>query len=136
MWQAEVSVDLRAVRDNVAYLRTRTTAAVMAVVKADGYGHGMIPSARAAIAGGATWLGGCTIPEAIALRADGITVPILAWLWTPGAALQGAVLADIDLSVSGLDQLAELTEASGALGRTARVHLKLDTGLSRGGATA
>src|SRR3954454_15861735 len=68
MWQAEVRIDLDAIRDNVATLCAATTAEVMAVVKADGYGHGMLPAARAALAGGATWLGGATLDEALTLR--------------------------------------------------------------------
>ena len=86
MWQAEVRIDLDAIRDNVALLRAGTTAEVMAVVKADGYGHGMVPSARAALAGGATWLGVATLDEALALRRAGITAPVLAWLHVAGPA--------------------------------------------------
>jgi alanine racemase len=136
MWQAEIRVDLNAIRDNVTQLRSRTTAQVMAIVKADGYGHGMIPSARAAIAGGATWLGSATVREALDLRAAGIEVPVLAWLWSPGTDLTAPILADVDISAAGLDQLAELVDAARATGRTARIHLKLDTGLHRSGATA
>jgi alanine racemase len=135
MWQAEIRVDLKAIRDNVAKLRSGTSAQVMAVVKADGYGHGMVPAARAALAGGATWLGGCTIPEALGLRAARVTAPILAWLWSPEAALAEAIAADIDLSVASLDQLDELVDAVRDAGRPAQVHLKIDTGLSRSGAT-
>ena len=135
MWQAEIQVDLRAIRDNVATLASGTSAQVMAVVKADGYGHGMIPAARAALAGGAGWLGTATIPEALALRAAGFTEPALSWLWTPGSPLAEAIVAGIDLSLGSLDQLAELVAAARAEGRTARVHLKIDTGLARGGAT-
>jgi alanine racemase len=133
MWQAEIQVDLRAIRDNVARLKAGTSAEVMAVVKGDGYGHGMVPSARAALAGGATWLGGCTIPEALQLRTAGIDVPVLSWLWAPGAALTEAVDADVDLSVASRAQLDELVER--VPGRAARVHLKLDSGLARSGAT-
>lgn len=134
MWQAEIRVDLDAIRSNVAKLRAGTTAEVMAVVKADGYGHGMVPSARAALDGGATWLGVCTVAEALALRAAGIEAPVLCWLWAPGVALGEAVAADIDLSVAGLDQLSELLDEARAVGRTARIHLKIDTGLNRNGA--
>src|SRR5206468_5916889 len=74
MWQAEVRIDLDAIRDNVALLRAGTTAEVMAVVKADGYGHGMLPSARAALAGGATWLGVATLDEGLVLRRAGFDV--------------------------------------------------------------
>src|SRR5438445_10747771 len=94
-------IDLAAVRANVAELRRRAgEAAVMAVVKADGYGHGMIPSARAAIAGGATWLGVAFAEEALALRAAGVDVPILAWLLAESDDVEPLVRADVDVSVS------------------------------------
>jgi alanine racemase len=133
MWQAEVRVDLDAIRDNVALLRAGTTAEVMAVVKGDGYGHGMLPSARAALAGGATWLGVATLDEGLELRRAGLDVPVLAWLHAPGMPLHEGVTAGIDLSASSLQLVAELTAAARRAERTARVHLKLDTGLSRGG---
>jgi alanine racemase len=135
MWQAEVRIDLDAIRDNVALLRAGTTAEVMAVVKADGYGHGMIPCARAALAGGATWLGVATLDEGLALRRAGIEAPVLSWLHSPGQPLHEGVAAGIDLSAGSLELLSELVAAARGAGRTARVHLKLDTGLSRGGAT-
>jgi len=136
MWQAEVRVDLDAIRDNVANLRARTTAELMAAVKADGYGHGMLPSARAALAGGATWLGVATLGEALELRAAGLTAPVLAWLHAPGMPLHEGVAADVDLSGASLSQLDELVTAARRAQRPARVHLKLDTGLGRGGASA
>jgi alanine racemase len=136
MWQAEVRVDLDAIRDNVARLRAGTTAELMAVVKGDGYGHGMVPAARAALDAGATWLGGCTLDEALALRAAGITAPVLAWLLSPGLSLHEGVRADVDLSAATVAGVAELVEAARQAGRTARVHLKVDTGLARGGAVA
>src|SRR4051794_23620384 len=134
MWQAEVRVDLDAIRHNVTRLRAATTAQVMAVVKGDGYGHGMVPAARAALDAGADWLGVCTLGEALGLRAAGITAPVLAWLHSPGQALHEGVAADVDLSTGSLGGLAELVEAARQAGRPARVHLKADTGLSRGGA--
>ena len=82
---AEVRVDLAAVRDNVAELRRREAdAELLAVVKADGYGHGLVPSARAALAGGASWLGTAVLAEALQLRAAGVPGRILAWLAAPG----------------------------------------------------
>ncbi|MGH8860855.1 MAG: alanine racemase [Jatrophihabitantaceae bacterium] len=133
--RAEAVVDLDAIRANVASLKAGTPAAVMAVVKADGYGHGLIPSARAALAGGATWLGTATIDESLALRAAGIDARTLAWLWTPGedGTVRAAVAAGIDLSVSSTWQLAIVAGAARELGSAARVHLKIDTGLSRNG---
>ncbi|GII24212.1 alanine racemase [Planosporangium mesophilum] len=134
MWQAEVRVDLDAVRNNLALIRRGTAADVMAVVKGDGYGHGMVPVARAAIEAGATWLGGCTLWEALQLRTAGITVPVLAWLLAPGQPLHDGVAADVDLAASSQSGLAEVVAAARRVGRPARLHLKIDTGLSRSGA--
>jgi alanine racemase len=136
MWQAEVRVDLGAIRHNLTLLRDRTAAEVMAVVKGDGYGHGMVPAARAALDAGATWLGACTLGEALELRAAGITAPVLAWLLTPGLPLHEGVAADVDLSAASLAGLAEVVAAARRVGRPARVHLKIDTGLGRSGALA
>ena len=136
MWQAEIRVDLDAIRTNVAHMREGTRAEIMAVVKGDGYGHGMVPAARAALAGGATWLGVCTLDEALGLRRAGVTAPVLAWLLAPGLPLHQAVEADVDLSASSLGLLEEIAAAARRAGRPARTHLKIDTGLARGGATA
>ena len=128
-------VDLGAIRDNVAALATHAgSAAVMAVVKADGYGHGLLPSARAAVRGGATWLGVAHLGEAMELRAAGLTVPVLSWLHVPGSDFAAAIAADVDLSVSALWALEEVAAGARVLGRTARIHLKVDTGLGRNGA--
>jgi len=136
--RTEALVDLAAIRANVATLKGRTSSAVLAVVKADGYGHGLLPAARAALAGGATWLGTAVLDEAIALRAAGITAPVLSWLWTPGEldTLRRALAAGIDVSVSSRWQLDAAVAAAEESGQQARVHLKIDTGLSRNGATA
>lgn len=134
MWQAEIRVDLAAIRQNVATLRSGTGAEVMTVVKADGYGHGMVPVARAALQAGATWLGACTLDEALALRAAGIGAPVLAWLLTPGQPLHLGVSDGVDLSAGTEWLLAEIVEAARLAGRPAQVHLKVDTGLNRGGA--
>ncbi|GLY00881.1 MULTISPECIES: alanine racemase [Actinoplanes] len=135
MWQAEVRVDLDAIRDNVAALRARTSAEVLVAVKADGYGHGMVPAARAALAGGATWLGVATLDEALELRRAGLPARVLAWLLAPGLPLHEAVAADIDLAAASPELLDEIVVAARRVGRPARVHLKIDTGLARGGAT-
>ena len=136
MLRTEAVVDLDAITANVASMAAGTPAEVMAVVKADGYGHGLVPSARAALAGGATWLGTAIVAEAVALRAAGVTVPLLAWLWTPDetADVRAALDAGVDLSVASLAHLEVVLAAARATGRTARVHLKVDTGLSRNGA--
>ncbi|MBX9246996.1 alanine racemase [Actinotalea ferrariae] len=132
---ARAVIDLAAIRSNVAALRgTAGSAQVMAVVKADAYGHGLVPSARAALAGGATWLGVAQLEEALALRAAGVDAPVLCWLYAPGAPLGRAVEAGVDLSVSAGWALVEVVDAARATGRTARIHVKVDTGLGRGGA--
>jgi alanine racemase len=128
-------VDLGAIRANVEALRAATSAEVLAVVKADGYGHGLLPAARAAVAGGATWLGTALLDEALALRAAGITSPrVLAWLIGPGEAWADALAADVDVSVNAGWALDEVVAAARQTGTTARVHLKVDSGLGRGGA--
>ncbi|QSB06922.1 alanine racemase [Natronoglycomyces albus] len=119
---------------NMEWLDSQTSADTMAVVKADGYGHGIVPTARACLAGGATWLGVATLEEAHRLRDAGITAPLLAWLISPGLNVAGAIERDIDLSVSGVELLEEVRLTAERLGRRARVHLKADTGISRGGA--
>jgi alanine racemase len=129
-------IDLAAVRANVAELGRRAgQAAVMAVVKADGYGHGMLPCARAAIAGGATWLGVAFLEEAVALRDAGIDVPVLAWLLSPHSDLRPAALRSVDVSVSAEWGLELVAAAARETGSAIRVHLKADTGLGRAGAT-
>ena len=134
VYPARAVVDLDAVRSNVIALADRAgTADVMAVVKADGYGHGLVPSAEAAVAGGATWIGTAQVEEALTLRAEGIDVPILAWLFAPGAPLDAAVSGDVDLSVAAPWALDEVLAAARATGRTARVHVEVDTGLGRNG---
>jgi alanine racemase len=107
--RTEARVDLGAIRDNVATLadRAATGAQLMAVVKADGYGHGLVPSARAAVDGGAAWLGVAFLEEALAVRAAGLDVPLLAWLTAPGEDRAAAVAAGVDLGVYDLAQLEE-----------------------------
>jgi alanine racemase len=131
---AEAVVDLGAIAHNVRVLREHAgDAQVMAVVKADGYGHGAAQVARAALGAGATELGVATVDEALALRADGITAPVLAWLHRPGIDFGPALLADVEIAVSSLRQLDELMDAVRRTGRTAAVTLKVDTGLNRNG---
>lgn len=128
----EALVDLDAVSENIRHLRELVgTPHLMAVVKADGYGHGAVPVARAALAGGADWLGTADIPEALALRDAGIDAPLLCWLHAPGADFGTAIRRQIDLGVSSSAQLADIADAVGAA--PAQLHLKLDTGLSRNG---
>lgn len=130
--RAEIVVDLGAIRDNVRRLRELVGpgVAMMTVVKADGYGHGMVESARAARQGGADWLGVATLDEALDLRAAGDTGPVLCWLAVPGEDYAVAVAAGIDVTAYTVEELDEIA----ACGPSARVQLKVDTGLSRGGA--
>lgn len=136
--RAVCEVDLDAISANVEVLRACAPGrALLAVVKADGYGHGLVPSARAALAGGADWLGTALLSEAAALRQAGITAPLLTWLWAPGDEhLADCVRGDIDVTASSLWQLQAITAAAHATGTRARVQLKIDTGLGRNGATA
>lgn len=134
---ARASVDLDAITANVAALRERVPpAAVMAVVKADGYGHGAVAAARAALRGGARWLGVVHVAEALKLRAAGIDGPLLCLMAIGSDAHREAIAADVDLSAGSVDMVRLLATAAAETARPARVHLKADTGLSRGGATA
>ncbi len=131
-----VAVDYDAIAANVAALKARSDPAdVIAVVKADGYGHGLVESARAARTGGAGWLGVAQVDEAVALRAAGDEGRILAWLFGPTTPLAPLVAADVDVSVSSLDALRALAAAAAEAGRPARVHVGVDTGLGREGVT-
>ena len=131
---AEAVVDLGAIQHNVRLLREHAGGAqVMAVVKADGYGHGATRVARAALAAGAAELGVATVDEALALRADGVTAPVLAWLHPPGIDFGPALLADVEIAVSSVRQLDELLDAVRRTGKTATITVKVDTGLNRNG---
>ena len=131
---AEAVVDLDAIADNVRLLREFAgSAQVMAVVKADGYGHGATQAGRAALAAGAAELGVATIAEALALRRDGISAPVLAWLHSPGTDFAPALEADVQVALSSPRQLHELLVAVEHTGRTASVTVKVDTGLNRNG---
>jgi alanine racemase len=132
---ARAEVDLDAISGNVAALKDRAgSAELMAVVKADAYGHGLLPSARAAVRGGATWLGVAQLAEAVELKRAGLDVPVLSWLHVPGQDFSEAVALAVDLGLSTQWALDQVLTACAATGRTARVHLKVDTGLGRNGA--
>lgn len=132
---AWADIDLGAISANVAELSRRAgDADVMAVIKGDAYGHGLVPVAHAAVAGGATYLAVAQLTEALAARAAGVTAPILTWLFPPGADLAAALRADLTLSAGAPWALAEIAAAARTTGSPARIHLKVDTGLGRGGA--
>ena len=129
----EAVIDLAAIAHNVGVLQDRSGAEVIAVVKADGYGHGAVEVARAALAAGAVELGVATVGEALALRAAGITAPVIAWLHTPSTDFGAAVAAGIEVVVSARYQLDAVIAAATQLGRPATVGVKVDTGLGRSG---
>lgn len=131
---AEAVVDLDAVAHNTAMFTERTSATVMAVVKADAFGHGAVPVAMAALSAGASWLGVATNAEALELRQNGISAPILSWIHGHDEDFRDALRLDVDLSASSIHHLTRIATAATSVGATAQVHLKVDTGLRRSGA--
>jgi alanine racemase len=130
---AEAVVDMSAIEHNVATILDRVDAEVMAVVKADGFGHGLVPVARAALDAGATWLGVTSTAEALALRDAGLDVPTLTWLHRPDEDFGPLIDADVDVSAASAEHLYGIADAARLRGRPAQVHLKVDTGMSRNG---
>jgi alanine racemase len=128
-------IDLDAVRANVRTLAgTAAPAALMAVVKADGYGHGAVPVARAAVEAGAEWLGVALVEEGAELRAAGIDAPVLVLSEPPPPAAPAVValgLTPVAYTPPGIDALAKAVADSGA--DPLPVHLKVDTGMHRVG---
>ena len=134
---AEATVELNTISRNVEALCGHVApATVMAVVKANGYGHGAVPAARAAVRGGAGWLGVVHVAEALELRRAGIDTPLLCLMAIGSDQHADAIAASVDLAAALPGMVRRLAAAAVAAGRPARVHLKADTGLSRGGATA
>ena len=129
--RAEAIIDLDRITANVKHLKALAGVDLMAVVKADAYGHGLVPVARAALAGGANSLGVALLEEAITLREAGITAPILAWLVPPGSDYKMAIDHDIELAASSIIALEEISAVKST--KRARVHLEVDTGMTRGG---
>ena len=124
----EVEIDLAALKANLKLIKAKAGVPVLAIVKADAYGHGLIPCATAAVEVGADYLGVALLEEAFALREAGINEPILAWLNPPGLDFKRAVEAKIDLGVSSLEVFDEVNAIDGA-----RIHLKVETGMGRNG---
>ncbi|MEJ6761197.1 MAG: alanine racemase [Candidatus Planktophila sp.] len=129
--RAEALVDLSAIKHNIELLKKEAGTNLLAVVKADAYGHGLVPVAKTALTAGATYLGVALLEEAVELREAGIDAPILAWLVQPGSDFKKAIDLDIELAAASLVALAEITAASTE--KKAKVHLEVDTGMSRGG---
>jgi len=132
--RAEVLIDLGAIRENIKYLMAKSGKPALAVVKADGYGHGLLPVAKSALSAGASWLGVALLEEARALRQGGINAPIIAWLTPVTDDFASAISEDIDIAIPSLAHLEAITSAARSLGKCARIHLEVDTGMSRGGA--
>lgn len=132
--RAEVLIDLGAIRENIKYLMAKSGKPALAVVKADGYGHGLLPVAKSALSAGASWLGVALLEEAKALRQGGINAPIIAWLTPVTDDFASAISEDIDIAIPSLAHLQAITSAARSLGKCARIHLEVDTGMSRGGA--
>jgi alanine racemase len=131
--RAEAIVDLSAIKSNVELLKKTSGTKLLAVVKADAYGHGIIPVAQAALSAGADYLGVALLEEAVTLREAGISAPILAWLVQPGSDFAQAIALDIDIAAASLKALSEISLASQRVQKKARVHLEVDTGMTRGG---
>ena len=131
--RAEAVIDLSAIAANYARLSSAGVP-VMGIVKADGYGHGATRVARTLREMRAEWLGVALPSEALALRAEGDRGRLLAWLWAPGdSAVTDCIATDVDLSVSGHSSLTDVVDAARAVGKRARIHIKVDTGLTRNG---
>ncbi|MEX0159907.1 MULTISPECIES: alanine racemase [unclassified Microbacterium] len=123
-----------AVAANVGRMRATTESRIMAVVKADGYGLGAVAVALTAIDAGAEWLGVTDAGDAAELRDAGIEVPILAWLNPAGVDVTQVVADRVDIAVGSVEELRQLiTDASSLPDGRVRVHLHMDTGMSRGG---
>lgn len=129
----ELRISPSAISENVSKLIAQAgTPQSMVVVKANGYGHGIELAARAALEGGATWLGTADIDEALSLRQAGVSVPLLAWLIGPSSNVTGAIEQGIDLGVSSLGQLEQIAISASAA-HPAFIHVKVDSGMGRGG---
>ena len=131
--RAFVEVNLNAISNNIKLVKSKTQAQILAVVKADAYGHGLIPVAKCAVDAGATWLGVALLEEAISLREAGIKVPIISWLTPPSSDFKKAIELDIDVAIPSLKHLELIVAAGKAVGKKPRVHIEVDTGMTRGG---
>jgi len=131
--RAFVEVNLKAIANNIALVRSKTPSQILAVVKADAYGHGLVPVAKCAVDSGANWLGVALLEEALTLRESGIKAPIISWLTPPSSDFKLAIQSNIDLSIPSLKHLELIVAASKAVGQRARVHIEIDTGMTRGG---
>lgn len=129
MIQAEARIDLNNLAFNIAHLKSTNKTALMAVVKAEAYGHGLLAVGLSAEKAGADWLGVALLEEAIKLRTHGVRIPILAWLVSPGSDFKAAVDHDIDVAVASIAAFNEIAQ----LPNKPRIHIEVDTGMTRGG---
>ncbi|THB79046.1 MAG: alanine racemase, partial [Desulfobacteraceae bacterium] len=128
-------IDLNAIRHNVCQLKAKCRSQVtfMAVVKADGYGHGAVEVARAALESGAQWLGVARLHEAVELRHAGIMAPILIFGYVPPEQVPKLLALALSTTVYNLEMATALSEAAVSLGKPLNVHVKIDTGMGRVG---
>ena len=133
MSRASAEISLLAIADNLKLIKSKTNAQVLAVVKADAYGHGLIQVGKAAENVGADWLGTALLEEGITLRNSGIKIPIISWLTPLGEDFKAAINLDIDLSISSTELLNEIVLAGKSVKKIPRIHVEVDTGMSRGG---
>lgn len=126
-----VEIDLQAIENNIRRLRAQARTQVMAVLKANGYGHGAVPVAQAALRAGAAWCGVARLEEALELRRAGLDCPILILGYTPTGRYAEAIAAGISLAAWDDSQVQAAVQAAGRVGGAARLHLKVDTGMSR-----
>ncbi len=133
MSRASAEISLLAIADNLKLIKSKTNAQVLAVVKADAYGHGLIQVGKAAESVGADWLGTALLEEGITLRNSGIKIPIISWLTPLGEDFKAAINLDIDLSISSIELLTEVISAGKSVKKIPRIHVEVDTGMSRGG---
>lgn len=131
LYSTWTEIDLQALKNNILWLRKITGVQVMAVVKANGYGHGAIPIARAAVDGGAAWLGVARIEEALELRAAQLPKPILLLGYTPPQRYKEAIENEISLTVWEKSQIDAAETTSESLGKVGLLHIKVDTGMNR-----
>jgi Alanine racemase len=133
MSRAVAEININAIKSNLNLINNKTKSQILVVVKANAYGHGLIPVAKAVVESGADWLGTALLEEAIELRNSGISTPIIAWLTPPGEDFRSALELNIDLSISSLEVLDEIVLASKLVNKVPRLHIEIDTGMSRGG---
>ena len=127
--RAEARIDLAALAANISTLKAACGVDLLAVVKADAYGHGLVEIGLASEKSGAHWLGVANLEEAFALRTHGVQIPILAWLVPPGSDFKAALNHDIDVAISSIAAFKEVSALKGK----ARIHIEVDTGMTRGG---